>query len=275
MKINIAYLYPELLNIYGDKGNIVAFIHRCRERNIEIITTEINIGDEINPDKYDFYFIGGGQDEQQIAVAEEFQKRKESLIRARDNMAVFLAICGGYQLLGHYYQPHAGDKLEGISLMEAYTIAGDTRYIGNVTVNLNDAILSDLRERETLSAGKQDGNCNKLPCRACGSPRRNDNAMTLVGFENHSGLTYLEGETKPLGLVSVGNGNNGKDKTEGGFYKNVFGTYLHGSFLPKNPHFTDYLIGLALERNYGNVLLDPLNDELEIAAHKKAVGKKY
>ena len=98
---------------------------------------------------------------------------------------------------------------------------------------------------------------------------------TLVGFENHSGLTYLQNEAKPLGLVSVGAGNNDKDKTEGGFYKNVFGTYLHGSFLPKNPHFTDYLISLALQRNYGKVELEPINDKIEWVAHKKAVGRKY
>lgn len=262
MKLNIAYLYPELLNIYGDKGNISAFVNRCLWRNIEVIVTEINIGDKIDPDLYDFYFIGGGQDQQQIAVAEELQKQKDALTRARDNMGVFLTICGGYQLLGHYYKPHAGDELKGISLLDAYTVAGNTRYIGNVTVETE----FPLKKR------------------------------TLVGFENHSGLTYLQGDTKPIGIVTTGNGwqsppfislpsfknnsacfggNNGKDKTEGAFYKNVFGTYLHGSFLPKNPHFTDYLIKLSLERNYGNIELEPLNDEIEMAAHAKAIGRKY
>ncbi len=241
MKLSIAHLYPELLNLYGDKGNVLAFANRCLWRNIEVNITEINVGDEINPDAYDFYFIGGGQDEQQIAVAEELQKQKDNLINARDNMAVFLAICGGYQLFGHYYQPHAGDKLEGISLMDAYTIAGNTRFIGNVTVKTNFPLLK----------------------------------KTLVGFENHSGLTYIEGKTKPLGSVEIGNGNNGKDRTEGGFYKNMFGTYLHGSFLPKNPHFTDYLISLALGKNYGKVYLEPLNDEIEWNAHQKAIGRKY
>lgn len=238
MKLNIAYLYPELLNIYGDKGNVLAFVNRCSLRNIETEITEIHPGDKINPDLYDFYFIGGGQDEQQIAVAQELQAQKEALTQARDNMAVFLSICGGYQLLGHYYKPHDGEELRGISLLDAYTVAGNTRFIGNVTVEW----------------GK------------CG---------TLVGFENHSGLTYLQGNTKPIGIVTTGNGNNGKDGTEGGFYKNVFGTYLHGSFLPKNPHFTDYLIQLSLERNYGLVELEPLNDEIEWAAHNKAIGRKY
>lgn len=241
MKLKIAYLYPELLNIYGDKGNISAFVNRCLWRNIEVKTVEINIGDKIDPDLYDFYFIGGGQDQQQIAVAEELQKQKDALTRARDNMAVFLTICGGYQLLGHYYKPHKGEELKGISLLDAYTVAGNTRYIGNVTVE------------------------TEFPL-----PQK-----TLVGFENHSGLTYLQGDTKPIGIVTTGNGNNGKDKTEGGFYKNVFGTYLHGSFLPKNPHFTDYLIKLSLERNYGKVNLEPLDDEIEMKAHAKAVGRKY
>jgi hypothetical protein len=242
MKINIAYLYPELLNIYGDRGNVFAFVNRCLWRNIEANITEISIGDIIDPDKYDFYFIGGGQDQQQIAVSQELQKQKFYFQKAAENKAVFLAICGGYQLLGHYYKPHKGEELRGISLMDAYTVAGNARYIGNVTIK------SDL----PLSSEK-----------------------TLVGFENHSGLTWLQGETKPIGHVIVGNGNNGKDKKEGGYFRNVFGTYLHGSLLPKNPHFTDYLIKLSLERNYGEVELSSINDFIEWIAHKKAIRRKY
>ena len=242
MKLYIAHLYPELLNIYGDKGNVIAFSQRCFWRNIEFEVHDINQGDKINPDLYDFYFIGGGQDTQQIAVAEEMQKQKALLLEAADSNAVFLAICGGYQLLGHYYKPHDGDKLPGISILDAYTIAGNTRFIGNVTVKLN---FSDLKMN------------------------------TLTGFENHSGLTYLEGQTKPLGCLIVGNGNNGKDKTEGAVYKNVFGTYLHGSLLPKNPHFTDYLISLALKRRGYNINLAELNDEVELLAHNRAINRKY
>ena len=238
--INIAHLYPELLNIYGDKGNVLAFERRCKWRNIAVNLHDINPGDTIDPDLYDFYFIGGGQDQQQIAVAAELQREKENLHKAANDGAVFLAICGGYQLLGHYYKPHAGDKLEGISILDAYTVAGNTRYIGNVTV-----------ETDFLTP------------------------KTLVGFENHSGLTYLQGDTKPIGTTIMGNGNNGKDKEEGARYKNVFGTYLHGSLLPKNPHFTDYLIKLALQRRYGKVELGILNDEIEMAAHDKAIGRKY
>ena len=232
-KIKLAHLYPKLLNIYGDGGNILAIKKRCEWRGIDIEIDEINIGDEIS--EHDMYFIGGGQDLQQIAVSKELQKHKEFLIAERDRMSVLLGICGGYQLMGHYYQPHNGEKLLGISLLDAYTVAGDKRFIGNVTVN------SDLVEPNTL-----------------------------VGFENHSGLTYLNGTTEPIGIVVEGHGNNGKDKTEGARFKNVFGTYLHGSFLPKNPQFADYLIELALGSK-----LEPLDDTIENLAHEALVKKKY
>jgi len=229
-QIRIAHLYPNLLNIYGDKGNIITLTKRCEWRNIEIVIDNINIGDNIS--EHDIYFMGGGQDVQQIEVAKEIQKHKDFLTRERDRGAVFLGICGGYQLMGHYYQPHKGDRLEGLSLLDAYTVAGNKRFIGNVTVDWN--------------------------------------IETLVGFENHSGLTYLQGDTIPIGTVVTGNGNNGEDKTEGARYKNVFGTYLHGSFLPKNPIFADYLLELALGEK-----LPTLNDSIEQKAHDSLVNMKY
>jgi hypothetical protein len=251
-----------LLNIYGDKGNILAIQKRCEWRGINVNIHNINPEETINPEKYDIYFIGGGQDQQQIAVASELQKNKDALKTAAEDNAVFLSICGGYQLLGHYYKPHEGDKLVGISILDAYTVAGNTRYIGNVTIK------TDFLEPKTL-----------------------------VGFENHSGLTYLQGNTKPIGKVIVGNGNNGWQSPSGHFtytrmarigspqsgiaaegarYKNVFGTYLHGSLLPKNPHFTDYLILQALIRKYGaDVELEALNDDIENYAHNKAIKRKY
>ena len=191
-KLRIAHLYPKLLNIYGDGGNIMTLKRRCEWRDIEVIVNEINTGDSIR--EHDIYFIGGGQDLQQIEVSKELQKHKEFLTQERDRGAVFLGICGGYQLMGHYYQPHNGEKLMGISLMDAYTVAGNKRFIGNVTA-----------KTEFVEPN------------------------TLVGFENHSGLTYLQGDTKPLGTIVIGNGNNGIDKTEGARYKNVFGTYLQES----------------------------------------------
>ena len=219
-------------------GNIITLTKRCEWRGIKVEIDNIGIGDKIS--EHDLYFIGGGQDKQQQDVAQELYRHKEFLTTERDNGAVFLGICGGYQLFGHYYQPFEGDKLQGISLLDAYTIAGKKRFIGNVTVN------TDFLSPETL-----------------------------VGFENHSGLTYLEGDTKPLGKVIVGNGNNGVDSFEGARYKCVFGTYLHGSLLPKNPQFADYLIKLGLEKRYGSCELLPIDDELETKTHEALVGKAY
>lgn len=239
LKISIAHLYPKLLNLYGDRGNVITLIKRCEWRGIEVEFEEINTGDSIKD--HDLYFIGGGQDKQQIEVAGELYLQKNNLTDQRDKGAVFLGICGGYQLMGHYYRPFDAEQLNGISLMDAYTVAGKKRFIGNVTV-----------ETEFL------------------------NPNTLVGFENHSGLTYLQGDTKPIGKIIVGSGNNGEDGTEGARYKNVFGTYLHGSLLPKNPHFADYLIELALEKRYGERFkLANLDDSLEFQTHKSLVGKAY
>lgn len=231
--LKIAHLYSNLLNIYGDGGNILTLKKRCEWRGIPVEIEEINVGDTLK--EHDLYFIGGGQDKQQIEVAKELQKHKDFLTKERDRGAVFLGICGGYQLFGHYYQPFEGNKLEGISLIDAYTIAGNERFIGNVTAQ-TDIV----------------------------SPN------TLVGFENHSGLTFLQGNTKPLAKIINGNGNNGKDGFEGARYKNIFGTYLHGSFLPKNPHFADYLIELASGQK-----LTELDDKIEKNTHNNLVNKSY
>ncbi len=239
LKLSIGHLYPKLLNLYGDMGNIITLTKRCEWRGIDVEYEPIGIGDCIK--EHDLYFIGGGQDRQQQEVAGELYKHKAFLTSERDKNAVFLGICGGYQLFGHYYKPFEGDKLKGISLLDAYTVAGKKRFIGNVTVK------TDFLSPETL-----------------------------VGFENHSGLTYLQGDTEPLGKIIVGNGNNGEDKTEGARYKNVFGTYLHGSLLPKNPNFADYLIELALEKRCGEkIQLSKLDDELELKTHNSLIGKAY
>lgn len=241
LKLTIAHLYPKLLNIYGDFGNVLTLKRRCEYRNIDCEVVSVNVGDEIDIEKNDIYFIGGGQDKQQIEVSNELQKRKEDLIKAANNGKVFLAICGGYQLLGKYYQPHDGEKLLGIGILDAYTVAGDTRFIGNVTAKV------DFLEPETL-----------------------------VGFENHAGLTYLEEGTLPIAKVVVGNGNNAQDGGEGGRKNNVFGTYLHGSVLPKNPHFADYLIKTALQVKYGREIeLEKLDDTIEMNAHNDLINKKY
>ena len=239
LKISIAHLYPSLLNLYGDIGNVITLKKRCEWRGIEVELDNINIGDELT--SHDLYFIGGGQDKQQEEVAKEMYNNREFFISERDSGSVFLGICGGYQLFGEYYKPNGKDELKGSSLLDVYTVAGKKRFIGNVTVSTNIS-----------GIGK------------------------LVGFENHSGLTYLRGDTTPLGTVDLGNGNNGKDHTEGARYKNVFGTYLHGSLLPQNPKFADYLISLALEKRYGKKIeLLPLDDEFESNAHEVLVGKPY
>ena len=239
LKISVGHLYPKQLNLYGDMGNIISLKMRTKWRGIEFDYNEINPGDKIPP--CDLYFIGGGQDKEQTEVAKYLYEQKDFLTKKRDKGAVFLGICGGYQLFGHYYQPFEGEKLLGISLLDAYTVAGKKRFIGNVT-----ARTGFLRP------------------------------STLVGFENHSGLTYLQGDTTPLAILTVGNGNNGQDNTEGARFKNVFGTYLHGSLLPKNPHLADYLITLALEARYkDSIELTPLDDKLEYIAHRAVVEKDY
>lgn len=238
MKLEIAFLYHDLMNIYGDRGNIITMSQRCKWRGIEANVTNISVGDKVDPDKYDFYFFGGGQDKEQYNVADDLQGEKGNALReAAANGAVFLSVCGGYQLLGHYYRPDNGPDLPGIGILDVHTIAGSKRCIGNVVVQTEFG--------------------------------------TLVAFENHSGKTYLGPKARPLGKSEVGYGNNAEDGYEGAIQGNIFGCYLHGSLLPKNPHFTDHLLKLALERRYGKVELESLDDSVEMAAHRTAVERAY
>ncbi|MBX2861026.1 MAG: hypothetical protein KTR14_07315 [Vampirovibrio sp.] len=239
MDLRIAHLYPDLLNIYGDRGNILTLYQRCQWRGISVTITPLSVGDNLDPAKYDLYFIGGGQDMQQIKVCDDLLNHKrDGILQAVETQAVFLAICGGYQLFGHYYQPHEGDRLQGLSIISAHTIAGHKRLIGNVSLKRPDG-------------------------------------TTLVGFENHSGQTFLGQNTVPLGAVMEGYGNNGEDHLEGAVCGNVYGTYLHGSLLPKNPLLADELILKALSRRHGPQSdLPPLTDTLEHQAHQKALTFK-
>jgi lipid II isoglutaminyl synthase (glutamine-hydrolysing) len=238
MELRIAYLYPDQLNIYGDRGNILTLYQRCQWRGINVTIATLDLGQPVDPDWGDLYFMGGGQDAQQIQVCGDLHQVKgESLKQAADNGAVFLTICGGYQLLGHYYKPHEGDELRGLSLMDAYTVAGHTRFIGNVIIERPDG-------------------------------------SRVVGFENHSGRTYLGQDVTPLGKVIHGHGNNGEDGQEGAVAGNLYGTYLHGSLLPKNPALADELITKALTRRYGTVTLAPLQNRFEQQAHDKALALK-
>jgi len=240
LKLKLVHLYPLFLNIYGDIGNVKVLENRCRWRGIDLEIDSVNVGDKLSSGT-DIYFMGGGQDRQQVEVSEEMTKNKEFFVDEYNNDAVFLGICGGYQLMGQYYQPHEAKRLEGIGILDAYTVAGSTRFIGNVSAKV-DYLSPD----------------------------------TIVGFENHSGLTYLNGDTQPIAQVIVGNGNNGQDRCEGARSRNAFGTYLHGSFLPKNPHFADYLIKLALKKKYNDdIELAPLDDAIELKAHDSVLNKAY
>ena len=240
LKLKLVHLYPLFLNIYGDIGNVKVLKNRCEWRGIDLEIEQVNIDDKLESGT-DIYFIGGGQDRQQVEVSLEMQKNKSFFVDEYNNDSVFLGICGGYQLMGQYYQPHDAKRLDGIGILDAYTVAGSTRFIGNVSAKMDYL-----------------------------TPN------TLVGFENHSGLTYLNGETKPIAEVVVGNGNNGQDRTEGARSKNAFGTYLHGSFLPKNPHFADYLIKSALKKRYNDdIELELLDDTIELKAHESVLNKTY
>ncbi len=243
-QLTIAHLYPEQMNIYGDRGNILALRQRCLWRGIDVRVDGIKPGQVVDWARYDLVFFGGGQDSGQALIADDFvQRHGASLKAAIDDGLVLLAICGGYQLLGHYFLTHTGDKLPGIGALDVHTVGGEKRLIGNILIEWT---------------GQKHG-----------SARR-----TLVGFENHSGRTYLGTGVQPLGLVQRGFGNNGEDRTEGAVYRNAHGCYMHGSLLPKNPHFADHLLSLALERRYGTAaMLMPLDDVLEVQAHEVMVER--
>ncbi|MFL5626496.1 MAG: type 1 glutamine amidotransferase [Ktedonobacteraceae bacterium] len=224
MSLTLGHLYPDQLNLYGDRGNILVLRQRCEQRGIELHVVGLGIGDALAPDEYDMLFIGGGQDKEQAPVAQDLYDLKGIGLWAaiEDDMPV-LAVCGGFQLLAHYYRPAHGPDMRGLGVFDAWTIhkgASVPRCIGDIAISWN--------------------------------------GQTLVGFENHGGRTYL-GTAKPLGKVLKGYGNNAEDGTEGAIYRNTFGTYMHGSLLPKNPHFADYLISLALKRKYHENDMEQVN----------------
>jgi len=235
--LRLAHLYPRLMNIYGDRGNILCLRHRCLERGIEFPVTELGLGDPLDPQAFDLIFIGGAQDREQRRVAEDLRSVKgEALRQAVEEDVAVLAVCGGYQLLGRFYRAASGEELAGLGIFDAWTIhpgEGARRCIGNVV------------------AAWEGG--------------------TLVGFENHGGRTYLGEGARPLARVRSGFGNNGRDRTEGARYRQAFGTYLHGALLPKNPHLADALIKAALTRRYGPLDLPFIDSRLELLAHEAAL----
>ena len=236
----IGHLYGDLLNLYGDRGNIICLRQRARWRGIEIAVRDIGVGAPLPSDEIDLIFIGGGSDLGQKLIADDLRRAKGGALReAIENDLPALAVCGGYQLLAHYYRPAEGPDLPGLGIFDAYTEHPGTkvpRCIGNVVVEWDQG--------------------------------------SLVGFENHGGRTYLGSGVRPLGRVLVGHGNNSTDRTEGAVYRNAFGTYLHGPVLPKNPSLTDHLLWLALRRRYGSAIeLPPLDDSAEHRAHSAALAR--
>lgn len=243
MRLKICHLYPDLLNLYGDRGNVLIIYRRAGWRGIEVELDRISLGDRVNFMEYDFVFLGGGADQEQDLVSRDLKKKGPFLREAAEKGVAILSICGGYQLLGRYYRARDGSVLPGVGLFDIYTEAGEKRLRGNILLEAEPDLQEDME---------------RAGCRSL---------KTLVGFENHSGCTFLEEGTRPLGRVVKGKGNNGEDRTEGARYRNAFGTYLHGPLLSKNPHFADLLIARALSRRHGEVCLEPLDDELEFYAH--------
>ena len=251
-KLVLAHLYPDNMNLYGDFGNIVTLSKRCQWRNIDLEIINLKIGGNINLKDIDIIFLGGGQDQGQKIISKDLMQRADNIREEVEAGLVALTICGGFQLFGEYFQTAEGEKIPGIKVFDCYTIAGERRLIGNVVVDLKKSA-TEWQSDTSFPSYK--------PLRS-----------TLVGFENHSGQTYLSDNCKPLGYIIRGFGNQGDGGFEGGVYKNVFGTYLHGSLLPKNPWFADHLIALAIFRRYNEkVELSKLNDHIEIAAHDSAL----
>ncbi len=222
-ELRICHMYPDLLNLYGDRGNVLSLIRRAELRGISVKLVPVSIGDDFDQNDFDIVFLGGGQDAEQNVIRRDFVEEKGPKVKeAIESGMVFLCICGGYQMLGKYYQEHDGTKIECLGAIDVYTVGEDVRYIQDTTYEA-----SFLKEE-----GIED-------------------SAILYGFENHSGRTYLGPSVKPMAKVLEGAGNNGKDGFEGAIYNNVYCTYSHGSFLPKNPRMTDHLLSLALKRRYG------------------------
>ena len=232
MELKICHLYPDVLNLYGDRGNIICMEKRLQWRGIDVVTTGVPIGQSLKASEYDLFFIGGGQDFEQEVLLSDLASGKTAEIKAAiEDEKPFLAICGGYQMLGTYYKTWDGEQCDFTGALDFYTEGSKDRMIGDYAFT-----------------------CEEL-------------GITVVGFENHSGKTRLGSGVKPMGKVLHGYGNNGEDGTEGVRYKNVFGTYSHGCLLPKNPVLCDHILKIALERKYGACDLDPLPDTLERNAH--------
>jgi CobQ-like glutamine amidotransferase family enzyme len=238
VKIVVAHLYPDYLNIYADRGNIAVLAARAAARGHELEVRPVSVGDAVPAGEADLFYVGGGQDREQALVAADLAGKADALREAAAGGAAVLAVCGGYQLLGRFYRDRAGVELPGIGLLPLHTVAGERRMIGDVL----------------------------LDCAWAG--------RTLAGFENHGGRTFLDEGAEPLGRVLAGFGNDGESGYEGCRAGRVYGTYLHGPLLPRNGWFADRVLADALAHATGEEHeLEPLPDELEAMAHSVAAER--
>lgn len=232
--LRICHLYGNLLNTYGDNGNLLMLYYLANKMNVSIESEIVSIHQRFEPQKYDLVFIGGGQDFEQLIISADIQEKKHDLTAYIENDGTMLAICGGYQLLGHYYIGADGQKIPGIGALDHYTLSQDQhRFIGDIVIHNEEF------------------------------------AETYYGFENHNGLTFLGKGERPLGKVLEGNGNNGQDGTEGAIYRNVFCSYFHGPILARNQKLAVRLLHTALSQKYGPSYSLPIIEVDESAPRKK------
>lgn len=239
MKISVAHLYPDYLNIYADRGNIAVLRRRAALRGHSLEVTAVEPGNPLDPSSSDLIYIGGGQDREQALVAPDLAGRSDELRRAVEGGTALLAVCGGYQLLGRGYRGRDGSWMPGVGLFPLETVAGDRRLIGDVLLQVELGGMT----------------------------------TTVAGFENHAGRTLLDAGATALGRVLAGHGNDGVSGLEGCRVASAIGTYLHGPLLPRNPALADWLLARALEHAGGGSSLEPLGDELEHLAHAVSAGR--
>lgn len=254
MKLVIGYFYPNLLNLYGDLGNVEILAFRAFQRNIDVEIIEIGVDTKLtqkDTKKINLVFMGGGPDSSQKDMYDDLFSNKASFLKKYiENDGVALFICGAYQLLGNYYRSANGSTLKGLGVFDMHTEHFGNhrpRCIGNMVCEINPILRSDIAFNSNNTIGK-----------------------TIVGFENHGGRTFLDKSVLPLAKVQVGFGNNGDDNTEGALYKNAMGTYNHGPFLSKNSHIADYLIAKSLKLD----TLKKLDDSLIKLAHSASKNLK-